>query len=424
MPATTLQAFLEHLRILTDPNRSRELSDADLLERFRTQREEAAFTLLVQRHGPMVLTLCRRILGNGHEAEDVFQAAFLVLVRKAATIRQDESLAGWLHRVASRLALKTRAQAARRHKSERDGASKILSEECRETLIAEELRAALDEEIERLPEKYRMPVVLCYLTDKTHEQAARDLGCPKSSVTSRLVKARQLLQQRLIRRGFTAPAGLVAMLLTEAVASAALPSVLALSTVRLAMSALLGKPLAATATVALADSVAKGSALTKWLAGISLLAALSVAAIGPLCMNTDSPTAKPAPSAKPQQAATKAEPRKPRLDWQGDPLPDGVLARMGSGRFRQAGFHNKLMYSADGKWLVAATKSGIPRSHAPAWERASGRSASRVSRRRAAGPAFPRRSVGSRSSYPSTGRTPPSVRSSKNCWSKPRLPAL
>jgi RNA polymerase sigma factor (sigma-70 family) len=237
MHSSTLQGFLRHLRGLTDPNRSRELSDADLLERFRLRREEAAFTLLVQRHGPMVLSACRRILGNVHDAEDAFQATFLVLVRKAGSIQRTQSLAAWLHRVACRLALKARARSALRQLREGEVSPAVLSEDCFDTLSARELRTVLDEEIERLPQKYRMPVILCYLSDKSHEQAARTLGCPKSSLTSRLAKARELLQQRLTRRGFTVPAGLLAALLTEATADAAIPTMFTLSTVRLAAQA-------------------------------------------------------------------------------------------------------------------------------------------------------------------------------------------
>ena len=106
MHASTLQGVLDHLRKLTDPARPRELSDADLLERFRLRREEAAFTLLVQRHGPMVLAVCRRVLGDAHEVEDAFQATFLVLVRDAGIIRKQQSLSAWLHGVASRIAHK------------------------------------------------------------------------------------------------------------------------------------------------------------------------------------------------------------------------------------------------------------------------------------------------------------------------------
>src|SRR5579884_4218405 len=208
MRSVTLQGVLQHLRKLTDPCRNRELSDRDLLERFRRCREEAAFTLLVQRHGTMVLNACRRILSNEQDAEDAFQATFLVLVRRAGTIRKETSLSSWLHIVATRIAHKARMRSAREPRVGQAFEPDIRDDPS-DSVAAQELRAALDEEIARLPAKYRTPLVLCYLAEKTHEQAAGELGWPKSSVTARLAKARELLHKRLTRRGFTIPAGLL-----------------------------------------------------------------------------------------------------------------------------------------------------------------------------------------------------------------------
>jgi RNA polymerase sigma factor (sigma-70 family) len=362
MRASPLQGFLEHLRQRIDPARQREPSDADLLERFRRQREEAAFTLLMQRHGPMVLAVCRRVLGDAHEAEDAFQATFLVLVHQAGAIRKQQSLAGWLHSVAARIARKAGMRVARQRIAERQIQPPTVGDDPCDTLAVAELRAVLDEEIERLPAKYRMPLVLCYVADKTHEQAAHELGWPKSSLTTRLAKARDLLQRRLRRRGFTAPAGLLAVMLTEATANAAVPALLTLSTVRLAAQALAGETLAATATTALANSFVKGATLTKWIASLTLLATLGFAAtLGYRMANTGSPAkqAEPAAKATDSPRATQAEPRKPRLDLQGDPLPDGVLARMGSGRLRHGGFVRQLAFTPDGKSLVSGGGRGL-----------------------------------------------------------------
>jgi RNA polymerase sigma factor (sigma-70 family) len=363
MQSSTLQGFLDHLRRLTDPSRGRDLSDADLLERFRSRREEAAFTLLVQRHGPMVLALCRRVLGDAHEAEDAFQAAFLVLVRKAGTIRKQSSLAAWLYGVASRIAHKARMRSVRQRGREREVMPPNVGDDPCESLTAGELRAALDEEIERLPAKYRTPLILCYLADKTHEQAAKELNWPKSSVTARLAKARQLLQRRLIRRGFTAPAALLAALLTEQTTNAAVPALLTLSSVRLAVQAVKGEALTATATVALANTFVKGTAFTKWTAALVLLATMGFAAAVGYRMATPGSASKqvaPAPKspAVGEPRAAQVEPRKPRLDWQGDPLPDGVLARMGSGRLRHA-WLRAMSFSSDGKTLVSAGQDGL-----------------------------------------------------------------
>jgi RNA polymerase sigma factor (sigma-70 family) len=351
MHASSLQKVLEHLRKWTDPARAQELSDADLLERFRFYREEAAFTLLVQRHGPMVLAVCRRILGDAHEAEDAFQATFLVLVRNAAAIRKQEALAGWLHGVASRIAHK-----ARRRLAQQQLVGPVekpdIHDDPNETLTAAELRAALDEEIERLPDKYRMPLVLCYLADKTHEQAAAELGWPKSSVTARLAQARELLQRRLTRRGFTAPAGLLAVLLTEQSTNAALPSLLTLATVRLAMQVLAGETLAATSAAGLAGSFVKSTGALKLMATLSLLAMLGFVAVGYRI-------AVPAPSEHPRADAPRsAQARKPRVDWQGDPLPDEAIVRMGSGRLRHPGLR-ALLFSSDNKRLLSSADKDL-----------------------------------------------------------------
>ena len=196
MPAASLSHVLRHLRTLSETQALRELSDGELLERFRVRREESAFVVLVQRHGPMVLGVCLRSLADVHAAEDAFQATFLVLVRKAASIREGASAAGWLHGVARRIALKARLRVARDHALERRSVIMPRDEACDEPTWVE-LRAIIDKELEHLPEKYRTPLILCGLEGKTNDQAARELGCPKSSLSSRLVRARELLRARV-----------------------------------------------------------------------------------------------------------------------------------------------------------------------------------------------------------------------------------
>jgi len=176
-------------RAVTDP-----VSDAALLARFAEQRDPAAFELLVWRHGAMVLGVCRRVLRNDHDADDAFQAAFLILAKKAGSVR-GESLAGWLHHVARRVAIR----AAKRPRHE----SLTLDPPDGPTPDAE-LRAVLDAEIDRLPDRFRLPVVLCYLDGRTTEDAAKQLGIPRGTVLSRLATARKKLAERLTRRGITA----------------------------------------------------------------------------------------------------------------------------------------------------------------------------------------------------------------------------
>ncbi|MHB1423723.1 MAG: sigma-70 family RNA polymerase sigma factor [Gemmataceae bacterium] len=362
MHSSTLQGILEHLRKLTDPARHRDLSDGDLWKRFRVGGEEAAFTLLLQRHGAMVLNTCRRILGDGPETEDAFQATFLVLIRKGGTLRKGASLSSWLHVVATNVALKARARSARRRACECEATPPAQGDNSFDVLVNEELRAVLDEEIARLPDKYRTPLVLCYLAEKTHEQAAQELGWPKSSVTSRLARARQLLRQRLIRRGFTLPAGLLAALLTEQTANAAVPSLLTLSTVRLGVQALSGETLAATAAAALAGNFVQGTAALKLGTTLAALALLGFAIVGyhlavhgPLFPPEQPPPKAPALGELP---AAKSEPRKPRVDLFGDPLPDEVVARMGSGRLRHDDIRS-LVFSPGGKQLVSSADNGL-----------------------------------------------------------------
>jgi RNA polymerase sigma-70 factor (ECF subfamily) len=185
-------------------------TDRELLERFVATREQRAFTALVLRHGPGVLGVCRRVLRCEHDAEDVFQATFLTLARKAGLIPWQESIKHWLLAVAHRLALQARCGARRQHARECPascaGADDLPepSDPHGDPLVEvarRELRQILDEELRRLPEKYRAPVVLCYLEGKTNEQAAGELGWPTGSMSRRLARARALLCERLTRRG-------------------------------------------------------------------------------------------------------------------------------------------------------------------------------------------------------------------------------
>jgi RNA polymerase sigma factor (sigma-70 family) len=218
------------------------LTDRQLLERFTSQHDEEGFTLLVQRHGPMVLGVCRQILRQEQDAEDAFQATFLVLSRKAGSIRSGEALPNWLFNVANRLARRLRAAVERRRAHEIALAEPPLSEpEPREE--PGNLGPILYEEIGQLPDKYRLPFVLCYLEGKTNEQAAQQLGCPPGTVFSRLARARERLRTRLTRRGMAVTSAVLAatLLRLSEQASAAVPQLLEVTTVRGAMGFGAGK---------------------------------------------------------------------------------------------------------------------------------------------------------------------------------------
>jgi len=192
------------------------LTDAQLLKRFLTQRDQAAFELLVWRHGPMVLRVGVRVLHDIHRAEDVFQATFFTLATKAGSIGRQEAVSSWLYQVAYRLALRARADRAKQALRESplmEGIAVQAGREPSDEVAWRDLGPVVDAEVQRLPEKLRAPFVLCYMQGKTNEEAAAELGCPKGTVLSRLSRARERLRNRLSRRGLTLSAGVLALLM-------------------------------------------------------------------------------------------------------------------------------------------------------------------------------------------------------------------
>jgi RNA polymerase sigma factor (sigma-70 family) len=271
MPRGRLKAVVQFLRQLAEDGPS----DGQLVERFARHRDEEAFAVLIRRHGPMVMGVCRRLLHQEQDAEDVFQATFLVLARKAGAIRKREALGSWLYGVAARLARQARATAARRQAHERQIVDVAFSEPLAE-FVWQDLRPVLDEEIEGLPRKYREAFVLCHLEGKTNEQAARELGCPLGTVLSRLSRARELLRLRLNRRGVSLTTGLLLVVLAEH-GSAAVPTAFLEPTVKAAIAFAAGK-WAAGAVSASAAAMAQGVLhimfMTRiWIAGAVLLLA-------------------------------------------------------------------------------------------------------------------------------------------------------
>lgn len=244
-----LSPVLRHLRRVIPPTGNDGVSDAQLLERFVLRNDEAAFELLLWRHGPMVWSLCRRMLPDFHEAEDAFQAAMLVLARKAGSISKRRSLASWLFKVAFRIALRARADSLRRvklHEQLQQWPARIFIPE--EGNGYTELRPLIDEGLNELPEKYRAPVVLCYLQNKTNEEAARQLRCPVGTVKTRLAKARALLSRWLRHRGIVLSTAGLASILTPP-SKAALPAGLLTTALQAAMVASAGTVGAAAVSV-------------------------------------------------------------------------------------------------------------------------------------------------------------------------------
>jgi RNA polymerase sigma factor (sigma-70 family) len=225
--------FRNHIRHLIGAVSTAELTDGQLLERFLAGRDEASVEVLVRRYGPLVLGVCRRVLHNAHAAEDAFQATFLVLTRKAPSLDRGRPLGSWLYTVAYRLALRARANELRRQRCEERAARARPAADARGAAPSS-LAAALEEELHRLPERHRTPLVLCYLQGATNDQAAEILGCPRGSMAARLARARERLRECLARRGFVAPAGMAAVLVAAG-ARAAVPLPLVGNTVRAAL---------------------------------------------------------------------------------------------------------------------------------------------------------------------------------------------
>ena len=215
--------------------------DQELVRRFVADRDEAAFVRLLQKHGPMVLGVCRRLLADGPDAEEAFQATFLVLAQKAGSIRKRRSVSSWLYGVATRVAGNIRKGNARRSRHIAEHVNRIESVE--NEVSWREVRAALDEEIAKLPDRLRLPVILCYLDGMTRDEAAAELGWSPTTLRGRLERGRELLRGGLTRRGITLSGALLASLLTQN-AQATLPAVLSANTVKAALAIALGKPLA------------------------------------------------------------------------------------------------------------------------------------------------------------------------------------
>jgi RNA polymerase sigma factor (sigma-70 family) len=264
MATEQLHTLLRQLRRLAVSRESSGLSDVQLLERFVATRDEAAFEVLVWRHGPMVLSMCRRVLRHEQDAEDSFQATFLALARKAGSIGKRQALASWLYKVAFRIALEAKRGRQKQCTRDRIAAGPPMDGLVDE-VIARDVAHRVDEEVNRLPERYRAPVILCYFEGKTYDEAARILGCPRGTVGIRLMRARERLRSRLTRRGLTLSSGVLATVLAPTHLNAA-PALLVSNTVRVA-SGLTRVATAANAAspsvAALAEGVLKAMFITK-----------------------------------------------------------------------------------------------------------------------------------------------------------------
>jgi RNA polymerase sigma-70 factor (ECF subfamily) len=302
--------LLRHVRQLAG-GRAEELTDGQLLARFADRRDEDAFAALVERHGRLVLGVCRRLLDGAQDVEDAFQGTFLVLARKAGAVRKCESVGSWLYGVAYRVAARARAEAARRRARERQ-AGDMAADPVAEPAWRE-LRPVLDEELRQLPAKYRMPLVLCYLEGKTHEEAARELGWPAGSMSRRLGRARELLRGRLVRRGLTPSAGPLGAALAADAADAAVPAAVAAATVRAAARFAVGNPTTGGAVSAQAAALAEGVLQAMFITKVKIVAAvLAAAVLAGTAAGVLISSARPgAPTPAAREDGPKTEPRAP-----------------------------------------------------------------------------------------------------------------
>lgn len=260
MSSSALAAGIRHLRRKLAGQQLSQDSDEQLLHAFLTRHDDSAFAALMHRHGPMVLHVCRRVLGHEQDAEDAFQATFLVLARNAAGLRNKTSLASWLHGTAYRTALKAKQAAARRRKYEGQAPSRPPTDPADE-LSWREVRALLDEEIARLPEKYRSVFVLCALENLSRAEAGQRLGLKERTVLSRLAEARKRLGQRLARCGVELTAVLTATTLAASPASA-LPTGLMAATLKAALASAADEELAGLISASVAELVQGMAAAT------------------------------------------------------------------------------------------------------------------------------------------------------------------
>jgi RNA polymerase sigma factor (sigma-70 family) len=334
-----------------------EANDGQLLERFARRHEEGAISALMGRHGPMVLSVCRRVLPQGADVEDAFQATFLTLMRKAGSIRNQGSVAGWLYRVAYHAAIRTKADAVRRRAREQRAADRPPVQPSAEAAWRE-LQEVLDEELDRLPEKYRAPLVLCYMEGKTHEEAAQQLGWPPGTVKGRLARARDLLRARLTRRGLGPVAGSFATVLAVNTTLHAVPAPLADSATQTVLLAAKGLAISPRIT-AIVDGLARAllvARLQTFAVVVLTFCLFGLVIVGGGLLARELWGTQPAEIPTPRGADPIAQPRPAPLvanDRYGDPLPQGALARMGTVRLRMGSPVYSFTYSRDGQTLAA-----------------------------------------------------------------------
>jgi RNA polymerase sigma factor (sigma-70 family) len=373
MADAELRAVVHHLRHMAAPGGVGALNDAQLLHRFVQTRDEAAFEVLVWRHGGLVLGVCRNLLHNEQDAEDAFQATFFTFARRPPAIAKDASLAGWLHKVSCRIALRILAQSRRRRTREHhdvDPAALVANAQqgAGATIEQRELWGMVIEELHRLPDSYRRPIISYYLEGKTYEEVARELRRPLGSMSRLLGRGCEMLSVRLTRRGVALPASLVAVAIADSARATLLPAVVVpVVTAALQFSA-------GIAVSGRAPGFAKWALTSIILSkvkipgGILLALCAIVAGTAGLAGRAQTELAGQLKAVERQeQPPLSAQKPQARTDLYGDPLPAGAFARFGSIRGRHAGLSD-FVFLRDGSTILSVGSNNELRF----WELATG----------------------------------------------------
>lgn len=351
--------ILQLIRRAVEDHRVRELPDQELVERFDTQQDQAAFHALLRRHGAMVLDVCRGVLGNDADAEDAFQATFLIFAQKAGSIRKRASLGSWLHGVAHRTALKARVQSATREKHEARVPVRQVSGP--DDLSWREVWQVLHEELSGIPERYRAPLMLCYLEGASHETAATELNVAKSTLRERLERGRTLLRTRLIGRGLGPAALLLAAAWPAAHASASVPVSLVVSTVKAVAGIAAGKAAASVVSArvaAITEGVLKAMFLTKLKTGAVMLVILGFVIAGagiPIASSLgvdQSATTRDVPAKRQAKIATALAVNQPEKQEQPQPPPTWKVGPTLHGHGDRVW---EVAFSPDGKQIASSS---------------------------------------------------------------------
>jgi RNA polymerase sigma factor (sigma-70 family) len=351
MERAPFRAVLRYVRGMNPPGSTEESSDRALIERFARSRDEAAFAILVRRHGTLVMNACRRELGNDDDAEDAFQATFLVLARKAGRVAWRASIGSWLHDTACRIARKLRCSESRRCARERDA---VRSSESSKSTATDwkELCDLLDDELRRLPAPERAALIACYLEGQTQDEAALQLGLSLRTLQRHVARGRERLRARFARRGLPLPAILLARSL---VGDTALP-IAATDMARSAALFAAGQGSAARASALdLANGALRAMAIRRWqLVAVCLMAAGALAAASGSLLRSDEDDPAPVVFA----AGEAPAPVRQHFDADGDAPPGDALAILGTRRLRHTAGVNAVAFSPDGKIAIAGDSDG------------------------------------------------------------------